>query len=96
MEIVQEVYSISHPIDHLRPLFHPVWRPLSQPPAPAIEQISDKNILQAIFCILGHSTPVSVESYKRYLSQRDETGLLGVYEVLHGYTIVRGQGIWSS
>lgn len=52
----------------------------------------DKEALRAIFCILHRSVPVNVDSYKRYLGQCNENGVLGVYEVLHAYTVVRDRG----
>jgi hypothetical protein len=53
----------------------------------------DKEALRAIFSILRRSVPVSVDGYKRYLGQCSENGILGVHEVLHAYTVVRGQGL---
>ena len=48
-----------------------------------------QEIRNAIFDKLGHSTPSTVASYRRFIAKKRAGGLLGVYEVLDAYLELR-------
>lgn len=51
-----------------------------------------QEIRKAIFDKLGHSTPSTVASYRRFVGKKSAGGLLGVYQVLDAYLDLREAG----
>ena len=49
----------------------------------------DEGVRRAVFGRLGRPAPLTVDTYKLYISRRVAGGLLGVYEVLNAYINVR-------